>query len=123
MANQYDSFPGGDDLPLAPPSSEERTIAMLSHILTVVPGVGILAPLIIYLLKKDDSQFVAYHSRESLNFQITLYIVGFVLIITVIGILFLWVLWLVEVIFVVIATIKANENRLYRYPFGVRLVK
>lgn len=119
------SFGGPDDVPLNAPTSDERTLAMLSHILTVVPGVGILAPLIIYILKNRDSQFVAFHSRESLNFQITvfiLYFIAVILIIVLIGIFLLWLIGIINIILAVIATIRASENRLYRYPFSIRLI-
>ena len=103
------------------PTSDEKTLAILSHILTLVAP--ILAPLIIYLLKKDESQFVAFHAKESLNFQITIMIIIIGLLITVIGILFSWIVGLAALVFVIIATTKASEGKLYRYPFNIRLIK
>lgn len=41
------TYLGEDAEPIIQPTSDERILAILSHILTVVPGVGILAPLII----------------------------------------------------------------------------
>lgn len=119
MANN--SFLGTEETPLTPPTSDEKTLALLSHILTLV--FPILAPLIIYLVKKDESSFVAYHAKESLNFQITLFIVCFALIITVIGILLLWLIGIIALIWVIIATIRASEGKLYRYPLSIRLIK
>ena len=58
------------------PSSNERTMALLAHLLPLL-GFGFIAPLVIYLVKKDDSDFVADQAREALNFQITLFI-GFI---------------------------------------------
>jgi hypothetical protein len=103
------------------PTSDERTLAILSHILTLVAP--ILAPLIIYLLKKDESKYVTYHAKESLNFQITVMICVFVLLITIIGIVLVWLVGIAALVLVVIATIKASEGKLYRYPFSIRLVK
>ena len=82
-----------------------------------------MAPLIIYLVKKDDSQFVAYHAKESLNFQITLFVIVIILVITIIGILLLWVVGLLSLVLVIVATIRASEGKLYRYPISIRLVK
>lgn len=115
------SFLGTDEAPVVPPTSDEKTLALLSHVLTFV--FPILAPLIIYLVKKDESSFVAYHAKESLNFQITLFIVCFVLVITVIGILLVWAVGLVALALVIVATIRASEGKLYRYPFSFRLIK
>lgn len=125
MANYSNSFQGSDDVPFSPPTSDERMLAILSHILTVVPGVGILAPLIIYILKNRESQYVAYHSRESLNFQITifiLYFIAFVLMIVLIGFFLIWLVGILNIVLAVIATIRASENRLYRYPFSIRII-
>jgi len=115
------SFLGTDEAPVIPPTSDEKTLALLSHVLTFV--FPILAPLIIYLLKKDESSFVAYHAKESLNFQISLFIICFVLFITIVGILLLWVVGILALVLVIVATIRASEGKLYRYPFSIRLIK
>ena len=121
MDQQTNSFLGSDEAPIYTPTSDERMMAILSHILCLI--VWLFAPLIIYLVKKDESKFVAAHAKESLNFQITIAIVAIVLIVTVIGILLLWVLGIVSTILIIVATIKASENKLYRYPFTIRLIK
>ena len=63
---------------------EERTWAMLSHLLAlvgyfVIPFGNIVAPLIIYAVKKDESPFVADQARESLNLQISRWIYGLII--------------------------------------------
>lgn len=103
------------------PASDEKTFAILSHILTLVAP--ILAPLIIYLIKKDESKYVSYHAKESLNFQITIMLIVIGLFITVVGILLVWLVGIAALVFVIIATIKANEGKLYKYPFTLRLIK
>lgn len=115
------SILGTNEAPLVPPTSDEKTMALLSHILTFVAA--FLAPLVIYLVKKDESAFVSSHAKESLNFQITLFIVSFALIITVVGILLLWLVGIAALVFVIIATIRASEGKLYKYPFTLRLIK
>ena len=115
------SFLGSEEQPAYVPTSDERTMAILSHVLCLV--VGFWAPLIIYLIKKDESTFIAAHAKESLNFQITCTIIVIVLIITIIGILLLWILAILAVVFIIIATIRASENKLYRYPFNIRFIK
>ena len=112
---------GTDETPLTPPTSDEKTMALLSHVLTFI--FPILAPLIIYLIKKDESTFVAYHAKESLNFQITLFIICFILIITIVGLLLLWLVGIFALVLVIVATIRASEGKLYRYPLTLRLIK
>ena len=115
------SFLGTEMLPGYTPSGDEKTMALLSHILTLVAP--LLAPLIIYLIKKDESKFVESHAKESLNFQITVIIICIALFITVIGILLLWVVGLLSLGLVIIATIRASEGKLYKYPFSIRFIK
>ena len=115
---------GEDFAPATTPTSDEKTLAILAHILTIVSS--FIAPLIIYLLKKDESTFVSEHAKESLNFQITifiLYMISFALMLVFIGFLLVWLLSMVNLLLVIIATIKANENRIYRYPINFRLIK
>jgi uncharacterized Tic20 family protein len=118
---EQNPYAGTDTEPILPPTSDEKTMATLSHVLTIVAG--FIAPLIIYLIKKDESTFVAHHAKESLNFQITVFIIGFALAITLIGILLIWLLVILALVFVIMATIKASEGKLYKYPFSIRLIK
>lgn len=115
------TFLGTEMQPDYIPTSDEKTLAILSHILTLVAP--ILAPLIIYLVKKNESRFVEWHAKESLNFQITVAIIVIILFITVIGILFAWIVGIISLVLVIVATIRASEGKLYRYPFSIRLIK
>jgi len=107
-----------------PVTESERLLAILSHALTLVAG--FLAPLIIYLLKKDESPYITEHAKESLNFQITLtifYVIGFVTLIFLIGFIILPAIGILHLVLVVVATVKAADNKFYRYPFNIRLVR
>ena len=67
--------------PLTP--SEERSWAMLAHLtilLNLVTGLlGPVGALIIYLVYKDRSRYVAYHSLQSLVFQLIAWVGGGIL--------------------------------------------
>src|SRR5215217_7673450 len=108
MDTQQQSFLGNEEQPVYVPTSDERTMAILSHVLCLV--VWLIAPLVIYLVKKDESKFVAAHAKESLNFQITLTIICMALILTIVGILLLWIVGIVATILIIVATIKASES-------------
>ncbi|HEY4060440.1 MAG TPA: DUF4870 domain-containing protein [Puia sp.] len=115
-----------EEYPLSRPTSDERTLAILSHILAIVPNIGIFGPLVIYLLKKNESEFVTVNARESLNFQLTMiiaFVISFVLMVVLIGFFLVWALFVLNVVLVIVATIKASENKIYRYPFNLRLIK
>jgi uncharacterized Tic20 family protein len=124
MNPQQSSFLGREEPPAYTPTSEDRTAAVLAHLLTLV--CGFIAPLVIYLVKKDESQYVSEHAKESLNFQITLfigYIIGFITLILLIGILILMFIGIIHLVLVIVATIRASENKMYRYPINIRIIK
>lgn len=105
-------------------TSDERTLAILAHILTLVAG--FIPPLVIWLVKKEESAFVAENAKESLNFQITLFIavmICFVLTFVLIGLLLLPIVGIGALVMVIIATVRASENKVYRYPLTLRLIK
>lgn len=133
--------------------SDETTWAMLCHLSSLssmigIPFGNILGPLIIWLIKKEESAFVDQQGRESLNFQISLFIYGvgalfFCLIVfglilmTIIAneeiaflipIFFLvtfvvfFLIWITSIILTIIAAIQAKNGRIYRYPFIFRFL-
>jgi uncharacterized protein len=115
-----------EEYPLFTPTSDDRLLGLLSHLLAIVPGVGILGPLVIYLIKRGQSSFVEENAKESLNFQITMilaFIISAILVVVWIGFVLLAILSIAEVVLVIIATIRASENKIYRYPFNLRLIK
>ena len=109
---------------------DERNWAMLSHLLALVgyfavPLGNVIAPLIIYLMKKDESPFVADQARESLNFQISVCIyllISGVLVLILIGLLLLAVVGVAGAILTIIASVKAANGVAYRYPLTLRLI-
>lgn len=103
---------------------DEKGWSLTAHLLVLVAG--FLAPLVIWLVFKDRGPFLEHHAKESLNFQITVMIAGFVSIITafiLIGFALLLVLLPWMVIMPIIAAVKANSGEWYRYPLTLRLVK
>jgi uncharacterized protein len=114
-----------------PVRKEERTWAMFAHLSSLLGWIGIplanlIAPLVIWQLRKDDMPFVGDQAKECLNFQIsmTIYaIISIVLAILLIGIFFLIAVVIVDIIFTIIAAIKANEGVAYRYPLTIRFIK
>lgn len=124
MDTQTTNYLNSDQQSVYTPTSDERTLAILAHILTLL--FSFLAPLIVYLIKKDDSRYVAEQAKESLNFQISLciyFVISFVLMIVIIGIFLLAALGVFSFILIIVATIKASDNKIYRYPLTIRLIK
>lgn len=109
--------------------SEERNWAMAAHLSALsgvlIPFGSILAPLIVWLAKKDTMPLVAEHGREALNFNITVALAGIVcglLVFVLVGFVLLPALLLAWVALTVIAGVAASKGEAYRYPATLRLI-
>ena len=86
----------------------------------------ILGPLIVWLLKRTESPEIDAHGKESLNFQLSMLIYNVlagILILFVIGIPLLVLLYIANTVLVIIASIRAGNGELYRYPMTIRFMK
>jgi uncharacterized Tic20 family protein len=137
-------------------SAQERNWAMAAHLSALVGLAGlpfghILGPLVVYLAKGHESEFIGEHSRASLNYQITVSVVLIVASIVGIAITFgllvpmnqsssyttpfsfaaLWVAFglgglivvLATLVFIILGTVAASEGRPYTYPFAIRFLR
>ncbi|MBA3273302.1 MAG: DUF4870 domain-containing protein [Chthoniobacterales bacterium] len=125
------SYPQPPPLVTAPALTHVRSWCALCHasallgVLLHFPG-HLLAPLIVWLVKRDASPEIDAHGKEALNFQISMLIytlVSAVFCLVLIGFLFLAVLWVLNAVFVIIAAIQASEGKLYRYPMTIRFIQ
>ena len=112
------------------PSKDERTWAMLCHFSAfaglIFPFGNFLAPLIIWLIKKEELPFVEDQGKEVLNFQLSMIIyllISGILCIILIGIPIVIGLVIFCFIITIIAAISANYGKAYRYPMNLRLIK
>ena len=97
----------------------------LSGIFLHVVG-HIFGPLIVWLLKRNESPEIDAHGKESLNFQLSMLIynvIAAILIIALIGIPLLILLYVLNIVFVIVASIQAGDGKLYRYPMAIRFIK
>lgn len=121
--------PGSDIPPQAPMgvapgydgavSSDDKTMAMIAHVLGIFTG--FIGPLIIYLIKKDQSRFVTFHAMQALCFQVAiaiLYVICYIITAVTLGLLFFLpiVPAIISLIYSIIAAMAANKGDLYDYP-------
>lgn len=105
-------------------SPDAKSMAMLCHLLAIFTGW--IAPLIIWLIKKDQSPFVNQQGKEALNFELTLiigFLVGGLTSCIGIGIFIILATWVVNIVFGIISTITVNKGLPYRYPVCIRFIK
>ena len=112
------------------PTQDERTWGMLAHLTAfaglLIPLGSVIGPLVVWLIKRDQSEFVADQGKEALNFNISVLLAGVVCGILVwifIGILLGVALFFYWLAMTIVAGIKANEGMRYRHSFTLRLIK
>jgi uncharacterized protein len=119
---------GSPALP-GPPTNDERTWGMLAHLGSFAAAwlaLGFFAPLLVLLIKGNESAYVREHAVESLNFQLNALFwagVGFLLLFVAVGLLVLPLVAIWYAAFVIVASSRASRGERYRYPFILRLVR
>ena len=121
---------------------EEQTWAVIAHLSSMVNLIGIpspVGPLIVWLIKRNESTFVAEQAKASLNFALSVWIYGAAFLLlgilsfftdagfgVLIGLVLLVVfaaLVLLSFIFSIVGALKASNGETYDYPFNIELVK
>ena len=105
-------------------SSNDKLFAIACHLCVFVGFVFVL-PLIVYLVKREESEWVTAHAREALNFHLSLLlysICAIPLCFLLIGFLVLAGLGVITLVFAIVATIKAADRGFYRYPLTIRFI-
>ena len=119
-----------DNVPPPPATTDvpadQRTMALAAHLLGIFTG--FIGALIIWLINKADASkaFVTDQAKEALNFQITVTIamvISIILMIVIIGGILAPIVGVINLVFCIIAAVKANNGEAYRYPFTLRLIK
>jgi uncharacterized protein len=138
-------------------AAQDRSWAMAAHLSALVAVAGVpfghvLGPLVVYLIKGKESEFVGEHARASLNYQITLTVFAIVAAIVAVAatlgfvipmssssdsttagfnLAALWIAFavavlivvLASILFIILGTVAASEGRPYRYPFAIRFLR
>ena len=107
-----------------------NTYCMLLHLSQLTSfisgGLGIIAPIVMWVIAKDKSPLVDAHGKNVMNWLISALIYGLislVLIIVGIGILLLIALVILDIVFAIIGALKANEGVVWKYPLSIPFFK
>ncbi len=102
--------------------SANNSSKTLVHILALFTG--LIGPLIFLLASEDGG--VKEHAKNALNWQISLLIYMFasaVLMLILVGFLLALVVFVLDVVFCIMAAVKANRNELWDYPLAIPFIK
>lgn len=115
---------------------DDRTPAALAHASSLIAmalsagWLSFVGPLVMWLIYKDRSPFVRQAAAGSFNFNLGLWImsiVGWIFIITVIGIpiglVLLAVSFVAQIVGHLIGTVRATKGHAINYPFQLRVLR
>jgi len=98
-------------------------LSVLLTLLVVTAPVAIVAPLVMWLSRRNESAFNDDHGREVLNMSITGACLLALAMLTGIGFL-LWIPWaIVAFIGVIRGAVAASKGEYFRYPMTFRFLK
>ena len=105
------------------PNNNDKNIVTITHLGGIL--FSFIPSLIVWLLKKDDNEYIAAQAKEALNFQITLLLaqfIAYILVFILVGFLLLGLIWIFNIVFCIIAAISSSKGEHYRYPLTLRLI-
>jgi len=105
-------------------SEKERMFAAAIYVISFFTV--LIGPIIIWLIKKDDSEYIDYHGKQYLNFLISFFIynmISIVLVLVLVGILLLFILNIIAFILIIIAAVKAYDGERYKIPFVIPFLR
>jgi len=108
---------------MSSPTNDEKTMGMLCHLTGLI---SIIGPIIVWLLKKDESAFVDANGKQAINFQLSIIIYSIgsaILLIIGIGLILLLAIGIFACIMIVVASIKAANGEVFQYPLSLQLIK
>ncbi len=130
--------------------TDKKLMSLLSHISILIPNIGIMAPIIIWVTQKDKSQFIRFNALQAIFFQIVFLVLVILSVFVGIIIMFIslpmltsspndapgtlfWVsmgimnlyfpLWLFFSIYGIVASVKSFKGKDFKYPVIGRIIE
>ncbi|MEM9022115.1 MAG: DUF4870 domain-containing protein, partial [Bacteroidota bacterium] len=95
------------------PTGDDKALAVICHLGFILPYGGILVPLIIWLIKRNESEYIDLHGKEALNFQLTvliLSVISGILVLLVVGLFLLIAIAIGAFIMSIIGAVQAGSG-------------
>ena len=110
--------------------TEDQNLAVIIHLSLlmgiIIPFGGYAATLVLWLLKKDTSEYIDQQGKEAVNFMLNVLVVGTaatILCVMLIGFLLMIPLVIAAFVLPVMAAFKISKGQDYKYPWVYRLIK
>jgi uncharacterized Tic20 family protein len=114
------------------PSKDDKLWATFCHLAAfstymIGPIGAILGPLVVWLIKRDDSPFVDENGKKALNFQISILIYSLaatpLICVLPVYVILVICLGILDMVFTIVAAIKANNGEEVSYPISIEFIK
>jgi len=123
-------------------TSDEKLMSLLSHLSILIPNIGVIAPIVIWITQKDKSKFVRFNAIQAIFYQLAFFVLmmlfmftGIILMLIslpiftasptaepgplfFISMIFMFLyfpLWFFFAIYAVVAAVKSYKGRIFRY--------
>lgn len=123
---------GNSYAPATVPTDQEKYFALAAHLGVILgiwlAGLTFLVPLIIYLIKKGQSEYVEKNALQALVFNIgcfVLYLIAMVLgfITCGVGFILIPLIAIGNILYAIIGALRSWEGMIYEYPLTSKFVK
>ncbi|MDX1829937.1 MAG: DUF4870 domain-containing protein [Lutibacter sp.] len=123
-------------------TTKNTSTAFLIHISAlasyIFPFGGVIAPLIIWQVKKDESNYIDEQGKAAVNFNLSFALYSFVAGLTAFSTFFFHfpnfiglfgsvslvaIISIIRLILIIIAAIKVNNNEYFKYPLTIQFIK
>ena len=109
---------------------DDKQWSMICHLGALagflIPFGSVIVPAVIWSMKREGSDLIDQHGKESLNFQLSMliyYFVAAILCIILIGFPLLFALFLIQVISIIQAAVTADKGEFFHYPITIRFIQ
>ena len=106
----------------------DRNYSIFMHlspmVMTIIQAwpLGLVVPLVLWLVRRKQSAFNDDHGREVINFSLSFLLWHVICAITVIGLIFWPVLWIIAIVNNIRGAIAASRSEYFRYPMTLRFL-
>ncbi|MDO9274737.1 MAG: DUF4870 domain-containing protein [Lutibacter sp.] len=121
-------------------TQNDKNYSSITHLSSfagcIFPLGNVIAPLVLWSAKKNESAYIDTHGKAAVNFQLSLMLYAFLLAMLIIPLtiftlglgLIAVILGFIPVILIIIAaiisaSIKATHGEYYHYPFTIEFIK